>query len=150
MSRSDPKHAVSCQGGFLWGDDGTGCNGSDEVGDTPNAGGPNFGCPIFPSVSCGNDPNGDMFMNYMDYTNDARMFMFTASQVQRMQAALDGPRSSIGLQITGVSGQLLFYRDTTQNGTGDVANPSVIGQGGWQNFKFLFSGGNGIIYAVVA
>ena len=46
------------------------------------------------------------------------------------------------------AGRLLFYRDTTQNGTGDVANPSVIGLGGWQNFKFLFSGGNGIIYAV--
>ena len=41
-------------------------------------------------------------------------------------------------------GQLLFYRDTTQNGTGDVNTPSVIGQGGWGQFKFLFSGGNGI------
>ena len=30
----------------------------------------------------------------------------------------------------------------------DVANPSVIGQGGWRDFKSLFSGGNGIIYAV--
>jgi hypothetical protein len=46
------------------------------------------------------------------------------------------------------AGRLLFYRDTTQNGTGDVANPSVIGLGGWRDFKFLFSGGNGIIYAV--
>ena len=45
-------------------------------------------------------------------------------------------------------GRLLFYRDQTQNGTGDVANPAVIGLGGWQDFKFLFSGGNGIIYAV--
>ena len=45
-------------------------------------------------------------------------------------------------------GQLLFYRDTTQNGTGDVNTPLVIGQGGWNAFKFLFSGGNGIIYAV--
>jgi hypothetical protein len=45
------------------------------------------------------------------------------------------------------AGQLLFHRDTTQNGTGDVANPSVIGLGGWQNFKFVFSAGNGIIYA---
>jgi Tachylectin len=47
-----------------------------------------------------------------------------------------------------VSGRLLFYRDLTQNGTGDVSNPSVIGLGGWQAFKFLFSGGNGVIYAV--
>jgi Tachylectin len=47
-----------------------------------------------------------------------------------------------------IGGRLLFYRDTTQNGTGDVDTPGVIGQGGWENFKFLFSGGNGIIYAV--
>ena len=69
----------------IWGDDGTGCNGSDEVGDTPNAGGPNFGCPTFPHVSCSNGPNGDMFMNYMDYTDDACMFMFTNGQVARIQ-----------------------------------------------------------------
>lgn len=84
----------------IWGDDGTGCNGSDEVDDTPNAAGPNFGCPGFPSITCGNDPDGDMFMNYMDYTDDACMFMFTNGQVTRMQAALDGPRASIGSQVT--------------------------------------------------
>jgi hypothetical protein len=45
-------------------------------------------------------------------------------------------------------GQLLFYRDTTRNGTGDVNTPAVIGLGGWQQFSRLFSGGNGILYAV--
>ncbi|MEU0453991.1 carboxypeptidase regulatory-like domain-containing protein, partial [Streptomyces sp. NPDC006129] len=29
------------------------------------------GSPDFPHVTCGNGPNGDMFMNYMDYTDDA-------------------------------------------------------------------------------
>jgi hypothetical protein len=42
------------------------CSGSDYVADTPNAAGPNYGKPSFPVVSCGNGPNGDMFMNYMD------------------------------------------------------------------------------------
>ena len=55
----------------IWGDDGTGCNGSDEVADTPNQGGPNFGIPTFPQLSCNNGPDGDLFMNYMDYTDDA-------------------------------------------------------------------------------
>ena len=80
----------------IWGDDGTGCSGSDFVPDTPNQGGPNYGSPTFPTVSCGNGPNGDLFMNYMDYVDDAAMYMFTQGQVARMQAALDGPRASIG------------------------------------------------------
>jgi hypothetical protein len=72
------------------------CSGTDFVPDTPNALVPNFGKPTFPHISCGNGPNGDMFMNYMDYTDDAAMFMFTAQQVVRMHAALEGPRKSIG------------------------------------------------------
>ncbi len=70
------------------------CSGSDLVNDTPNAMGPNYGAPSFPHLSCGNGPNGDMFMNYMDYTDDAAMFMFSPGQVSRMNAALAGPRKS--------------------------------------------------------
>jgi hypothetical protein len=79
----------------IWGDT-EDCSGSDMVADTPNAAGPNFGKPKFPHVSCGNGPNGDMFMNYMDYVDDDSMFMFTTQQAVRMQAALDGARSAIG------------------------------------------------------
>jgi len=81
----------------IWGDDGTGCTGSDQVTDTPNSAGPNYGCPAFPTVTCSNGPNGDMFMNYMDYTDDACMFMFSSGQVSRMQAlfATGGARASL-------------------------------------------------------
>jgi hypothetical protein len=79
----------------IWGDT-EHCEGTDFVTDTPNAKQPNFGKPTFPHVSCSNGPNGDMFMNYMDYTDDDSMFMFTAGQVTRMSATLDGPRSSLG------------------------------------------------------
>jgi hypothetical protein len=81
----------------IWGDDGTGCSGTDNVADTPNQAGYNVGAPSFPHVSCGNGPHGDMFMNYMDYTDDRAMFMFTAGQVARMQACLDGVRSTLGV-----------------------------------------------------
>jgi hypothetical protein len=78
----------------IWGDT-EDCSGSDLAGDTPNAATPNYGKPTFPSISCGNAPNGDMFMNYMDYTDDAAMFMFTPRQVARMRATLEGPRKTL-------------------------------------------------------
>ena len=84
----------------IWGDT-PNCSGGDSVDDTPNAATPNFGKPTFPHVSCHNGPNGDMFMNYMDYVDDAAMFMFTAQQVSRMQAALSGPRASISSKVAG-------------------------------------------------
>src|SRR5262249_6874199 len=65
-----------------------------------NQGGPNYGTPAFPHISCNNGPNGDMFMNYMDYVDDAAMFMFSAGQVTRMQATLGGMRSTIGTSVS--------------------------------------------------
>ena len=83
----------------IWGDDSGGCAGTDLVADTPNQGGPNFGTPVFPTVSCSNGPNGDMFMNFMDYVDDAVMVMFSYGQVTRMQSTLDGARRGIGTSI---------------------------------------------------
>jgi Pregnancy-associated plasma protein-A len=79
----------------IWGDR-LDCTGTDDVDDTPPARSPNYGKPVFPHTSCNNGPNGDMFMNYMDYVDDAAMFMFTPGQVVRMAATLDGPRNTIG------------------------------------------------------
>jgi hypothetical protein len=76
----------------IWGDT-EDCSGSDMVDDTPGQQLPNYGTPAFPHISCSNGPNGDMFMDYMDYVDDAAMFMFTPGQVARMHATLEGPRS---------------------------------------------------------
>jgi len=78
----------------IWGDR-LDCSGTDLVDDTPPQQAPNYGKPQFPHVTCNNGPNGDMFMNYMDYVDDDTMIMFTLGQVARMSATLDGPRSSI-------------------------------------------------------
>lgn len=67
----------------IWGDGG--CNVDDYVSDTPVAGNPNYGCPADGTNSCSGGES-DMFMNYMDYVDDACMFMFSAGQDTRMQA----------------------------------------------------------------
>jgi Pregnancy-associated plasma protein-A/Secretion system C-terminal sorting domain len=88
-------HWLNCF--HIWGDDESSCSGTDMVGDTPNQADENYGCPSFPQVSCSNGPTGDMFMNYMDYVDDACMFMFTNGQKTRMQATFEagGPRNAI-------------------------------------------------------
>jgi hypothetical protein len=80
----------------IWGGDTPTCSDTDFVEDTPNQEGPNYHDPTFPKISCGNGPSGDMFMNYMDYVNDAFMFMFTAQQVLRMRTALAQARPLLG------------------------------------------------------
>jgi hypothetical protein len=75
------------------------CADSDYVNDTPNQFGPNTGKPTFPHISCNNGPHGDMFMNYMDYVDDAAMFLFTKEQVARMQACLDNARNVLGTSM---------------------------------------------------
>jgi PKD repeat protein len=76
----------------IWGD--ANC-GNDNVTDTPTQQTSNFGCPNFPHVTCSNGPNGDMFMNYMDYTDDACMYMFTNGQGTRMNTSLTTTRAAL-------------------------------------------------------
>lgn len=71
------------------------CTDSDYVHDTPNQLEPNGYIPKFPSISCCNGPNGDMFMNYMDYVPDKGMLMFTKGQVARMHTALRNARPDL-------------------------------------------------------
>jgi hypothetical protein len=63
----------------IWGDGG--CETDDHVADTPPADRPHHGCVSF-AESCGS-PN--MVQNFMDYTDDACMNLFTRGQAQRMR-----------------------------------------------------------------
>ena len=63
------------------------CDEDDFVADTPNACETYLNtCPVHPVVSCSVP---DMFMNYMFYTEDACMAMFSKGQKDRMRAALN-------------------------------------------------------------
>ncbi|WP_124978743.1 zinc metalloprotease [Nonlabens xiamenensis] len=65
----------------IWGDGR--CNRDDFVSDTPTSDRANYGCPSYPTNHC---RSTDMTMNYMDYTNDACMYMFSNGQKARMRA----------------------------------------------------------------
>ena len=68
----------------IWGDGG--CNVDDGINDTPLASGSNGGCPAPGSVAGCESGEFELSMNYMDYTNDACMYMFTQGQIDITEA----------------------------------------------------------------
>jgi hypothetical protein len=78
----------------IWGED---YCGDDKVDDTPKQASYTPGCPTSSRVTCGNGPTGDMYMNFMDFTNDVCMNMFTVGQRKRARTVFEagGPRNSI-------------------------------------------------------
>lgn len=138
-------HWLNCY--HIWGDDGTSCTGTDQVSDTPNQADENYGCPVFPTVSCSNGPNGDMFMNYMDYTDDACMNMFSTGQKNRMQAlfATGGSRqaltTSTGCQppTGGSCGTPSGLNATGVTQTGATLNWSAVGGATSYNLQWKLS-----------
>jgi hypothetical protein len=106
----------------IWGD--ATC-GNDLVSDTPTQQAYNYGCPVFPKITCGNQ--GDMSMNFMDYTDDPCMYMFTAGQKARMQATLAGSRAGLvsGTAIT-TSGNTATSQPVADSRTMNAAAASVF------------------------
>lgn len=90
----------------LWGDD---YCGDDGVSDTPKQAGYNSGCPSGVQITCENGAKGDMYMNYMDYTNDECMNLFTLGQKTRMRSlfSVGGARYTI-LSSTGLQAPLIW------------------------------------------
>jgi hypothetical protein len=80
----------------IWGDGD--CSVDDFCADTPNANGPNHTCTFRDSCP---EEGADMIENYMDYSDDACMSIFTMDQRARMRTVLEvSPRrnSLIGCQ----------------------------------------------------
>lgn len=81
----------------IWGDDNGACTGSDGIADTPNQG--NSTTALHTGVltdNCTTTSPGIMYQNYMDYTPDAALLMFTELQAAHMQEIFTSLRSSLG------------------------------------------------------
>ncbi|WP_442264811.1 GEVED domain-containing protein [Tenacibaculum sp. ZS6-P6] len=98
----------------IWGDGA--CGVDDFVADTPESDAPNYGC-VTGHTSCGSE---DMVQNYMDYSDDSCMNLFTAGQRDRMHTYLQagGARRTLALSDKSNGG-------TTNPPTGDTCSSTV-------------------------
>ena len=80
----------------IWGD--ASC-GSDLVSDTPTHNAANYGVPAYPHYSTCTGTPVEMTMNYMDYTDDSGMYMFSSGQKDRIAAIFvsGGARAGFGI-----------------------------------------------------
>jgi pregnancy-associated plasma protein-A/type IX secretion system substrate protein len=80
----------------IWGDDGGDCSGNDRVNDTPDQADASSGCHTgVVTDACNTSAPGIMYQNYMDYSSDGCMAMFTLLQVTRMETTLTNSRPSL-------------------------------------------------------
>ena len=126
----------------IWGDDAGACTGDDQVADTPNSADCYYGCPSFPQTSCS---TSNMFMNYMDYVDDACMYLFTLGQKARVVAALNGPRASIltsnGCQSSGAAPVADFIASATTITAGSSVNFTDLSTNNPSSWSWTFTGG---------
>ncbi len=109
----------------IWGD--STC-ATDYCNDTPPAQSANYGCPTYPNGagSCtGNSPDGEMYMNFMDYTDDACMYMFTVDQATRMQTAM--ANGTYRSQLTASSSTLCAASSPAANACFTMPSSGCVG-----------------------
>lgn len=121
--------------------------GNDFVADTPTQQSLNFGCPGFPKISCGNGPNGEMFMNYMDYVDDNCMIMFTEGQSTRMNTAITVSRASLitslgCVPVTAGAPVANFQASATNIAVGTSINFTDLSTGNPTSWSWSFPGAN--------
>jgi gliding motility-associated-like protein len=104
----------------LWGDE-ENCKGTDYVDDTPPQANQTLGCPSHPQKECPLDnPQNKMFQNYLDYTDDECMNLFTKGQVERMITVLENSprRASLLLPLSTEQPTVQFPKLFSPNGDG--------------------------------
>jgi len=111
----------------IWGE--TDC-GNDFCTDTPPAAGSNSGTPTYPhgAGSCAspsNNPDGEMFMNFMDYSRGQSVYMFTTDQKTRAHTAMQNSPFRNQLGTHGLCSATTGLNDETFNSTISIyPNPS--------------------------
>ncbi|MDB5263385.1 MAG: C-terminal target protein [Adhaeribacter sp.] len=80
----------------IWGTKDNGCDDSDFIADTPPQDKASGSCPTGTISSCENNLlGGNMYQNFMDYTDDACMNLFTQGQATYMQATVNSARPGL-------------------------------------------------------
>jgi hypothetical protein len=102
----------------IWGNH-IGCSHDDFVSDTPLQSSHNGGinCSLPGPDSCTDDDLPDMFQNFMDYTPDSCMTLFTEGQAARMHKVLKGATRRVSLHENAPSSPVevaLYYDDETR------------------------------------
>jgi hypothetical protein len=127
-----------------WGDDGGLCPGDvgghdDGIADTPPEGNAHYGCSALPYYdNCSPSGNGVMIMNYMDYSDDKCMFMFTNDQVAVMNSEIAAGGESFSLTT---HSQLLDYPGNTPTGDNSFTiGPNPAHGGTYLNFTAIPQG----------
>ncbi|MDX1470909.1 MAG: zinc metalloprotease, partial [Flavobacteriaceae bacterium] len=83
---------------------GLSCNGDgDFADDTPPTNRENYGCPTVIPDSCPGDSEDDMIENYMDYSDDRCMNVFTNDQAAIMRSYLNDPAFRLSLKNSNIS-----------------------------------------------
>ncbi len=104
----------------MWGDV-SNCQGTDYVDDTPPQAYETIGCPPHPQKECPlSDPVNKMFQNFLDYTDDVCMNLFTQGQVDRMITVLENcpRRASLLLPLSPIQPEWQFPKIFSPNGDG--------------------------------
>jgi hypothetical protein len=112
----------------IWGDD-TDCSGTDNVADTPNQEIENYTCPATDGAvvtdACSTTAPGANYQNFMDYSDDRCMAMFTAGQKARMQAVMANCPRRLSLNTSTVcSIPASIHENITELEIGLFPNPS--------------------------
>jgi len=107
----------------IWGD--ADC-GDDRIDDTPPQAGPTRGCPSGVIATCSSGAAGNMYMNFMDFTNDECTNMFTVGQTNRMRELFNagGARTALLSSNKALGAEADLYKEAIVK-TELYPNPAV-------------------------